>query len=177
MTTDLLSPTTFIYIVTRVPTGRPGQHYHLFVAMQSSTLLEILASQSSLEQEAAEALPHEISKCTYSQGYIRQALYWCVTCAEPRGICLACSVNCHTNHEQVELFPKRHFRCDCPTPGLQHQCTLHTSVEDVNADNTYGPNFKGQFCRCGRHYDPHVEVETMIQCLACEVCCTWFYRA
>lgn len=144
--------------------------------MESSTLHDILASQSLLQQEAAEALPHQFSQCTYSRGYIKQALYWCVTCAEPRGICSACSVACHTDHEQVELFPKRHFRCDCPTSALSHQCTLHRNIEAVNVENNYGQNFKGQFCRCGRSYDPHVERETMIQCLACEVCCTWFYR-
>ncbi len=66
-------------------------------------------------------------------------------------------------------FPKRDFRCDCPTSALQHPCTLHTTPEEENATNHYGQNFKGVFCRCGRPYDPNTERETMIQCLACEV--------
>ncbi|CAL1710926.1 unnamed protein product [Somion occarium] len=142
--------------------------------MPSSTIAEILASQSALVQEASEAVPFQFSQCTYSRGYIKQAVYWCVTCKETRGVCSACSVACHTDHEQVELFPKRHFRCDCPTSAMPHPCTLHHQVEDVNTENTYGQNFKGQFCRCGRPYDPQVEKETMIQCLACE---DWFHES
>lgn len=81
----------------------------------------------------------------------------------------ACSIACHTDHEQIELFPKRNFRCDCPTSALPHACTLHKAPEDANEGNIYGQNFKGLFCRCSRHYDPKTERETMIQCAACEV--------
>lgn len=139
------------------------------LSSRMATLSDILASQDSLVQEAAEALPFSFSQCTYSQGHIRQALYYCLTCAEPRGICSACSVACHTDHEQVELFPKRNFRCDCPTTSLPHPCTLHSNREEPNTGNSYNHNFHGKFCRCGREYDAHNEVETMIQCLACEV--------
>ena len=134
-----------------------------------STLAEILASQQHLIEEAALALPHQFNQCTYPLGYIRQAVYLCKTCALPRGICSACSVACHTDHEQVELFPKRHFRCDCPTSAIQHPCTLHKTCEAENTENSYGQNFKGTFCRCGRPYDSNQERETMIQCLSCEV--------
>jgi len=133
------------------------------------TLTDYLASQADLVQEAALALPHQFSQCTYSLGYIRQAVYLCQTCAEPRGICSACSIACHTDHEQLELFPKRRFRCDCPTTVLAHACTLHKQPEDVNTDNMYGHNFLGVFCRCGQSYDASTEQETMIQCIACEV--------
>ena len=147
------------------------------VAM-SNTLRELLASQDELVREAALALPHSFSQCTYDMGYVRQAIYLCLTCATPRGICYPCSVACHTDHEQVELFPKRHFRCDCPTGALSHPCGLHKRPEGVNTENEYGQNFEGKFCRCGRTYNAHTEVETMIQCLACEVCpsllvCWW----
>ena len=138
------------------------------VAM-SNTLRELLASQDELVREAALALPHSFSQCTYNLGYIRQAVYLCLTCTTPRGICYPCSVACHTDHEQVELFPKRRFRCDCPTGALSHPCGLHKRPEEMNVDNAYGQNFEGRFCRCGRTYDAHTEVETMIQCLACEV--------
>ena len=139
------------------------------LVMASYTLSSILSSQSSLLQQAAEALPHSFSQCTYSKGYIRQAVYLCLTCANPRGICSACSIACHTDHEQLELFPKRHFRCDCPTSALENACTLHETLEGPNQENIYGQNYEGVFCRCGRHYDPTQERETMIQCLACEV--------
>ena len=135
----------------------------------SNTLRELLASQDELVREAALALPHSFSQCTHNLGYIRQAVYLCLTCAVPRGICYPCSVACHTNHEQAELFPKRHFRCDCPTSALSHPCGLHKRPEEVNAENAYGQNFEGKFCRCERAYDAHTEIETMIQCLACEV--------
>ena len=149
----------------------------------SSTLASVLESQTSLLQEASLALPHQFSQCTYSLGPIRQAVYLCLTCtppassssstaestASPRGICSACSIACHTDHEQLELFPKRAFRCDCPTRALPHACALHRTPEEPNARNAYGQNFRGLFCRCGRVYDALVERETMIQCLACEV--------
>ncbi|KAI0371960.1 hypothetical protein BV20DRAFT_1065429 [Pilatotrama ljubarskyi] len=146
----------------------------------SATLTSVLESQASLLQEAALALPHQFSQCTYSLGHIRQAVYLCLTCARaspsssPRGICSACSIACHTDHEQLELFPKRNFRCDCPTRALTHPCTLHTTLEEPNDQNVYGRNFEGVFCRCGRPYDAEKERETMIQCLACE---DWFHES
>ncbi|KAH9950773.1 hypothetical protein B0H21DRAFT_721604 [Amylocystis lapponica] len=140
----------------------------------SFTLSSILSSQNSLLQEASEALPHQFSQCTYSLGPIRQAVYLCITCGEYRGICSSCSIACHTDHEQLELFPKRAFRCDCPTRAMHHPCALHKAPEDANATNTYGPNFAGTFCRCGRPYDAQQERETMIQCLACE---DWFHES
>jgi len=140
----------------------------------SSSLTELIASQDDLVAEAALALPHSFSHCTYSLGSLRQAVYLCLTCASTRGICSACSIACHTDHEQLELFPKRNFRCDCPTTALSHACTLHKTPEDVNERNSYGQNFRRLFCRCGRPYDPKTERETMIQCLACE---DWFHES
>lgn len=152
--------------------------YHTILPQTMSTLAEYLVSQQSLLQEASLALPHSFSTCTYRLGPIRQPLYLCTTCASPRGICAACSVACHTDHEQIELFAKRNFTCDCPTKGLAHPCSLHRNPvgeggkEEVNAGNEYGGNFEGKFCRCGREYDAATERETMVQCLACEVCST-----
>ncbi|KAF8066739.1 hypothetical protein FPV67DRAFT_1204345 [Lyophyllum atratum] len=140
----------------------------------AETLMDYLASQEQLLQEAALALPHEFSKCTYPLGYIRQAVYLCLACPEARGLCSACSVACHTDHDQIELFPKRKFRCDCPTTSIAHACTLHKSLEEENASNGYGQNFRSQFCRCGRPYDAKTERETMLQCLACE---DWFHES
>jgi hypothetical protein len=133
------------------------------------SLTEFVASQDELVREAALTLPHEFSRCTYSLGPIRQAVYLCLTCAVPRGLCSSCSIACHTHHDQIELFPKRNFRCDCPTTAIPHGCTLHRSSEKENRENKYDHNFSSVFCRCGRPYDPKSERETMIQCLACEV--------
>ncbi|THU85132.1 hypothetical protein K435DRAFT_783431 [Dendrothele bispora CBS 962.96] len=144
------------------------------MAQQEETLADYLASQNDLVQEASEALPHQFSQCTYALGPLRQAIYLCLTCPEARGICPACSIVCHTDHEQIELFPKRNFHCDCPTRAIAHPCGLHTILEPVNESNTYGQNFKGLFCRCHRTYDANKEKETMIQCLACE---DWFHES
>ncbi|KIJ62258.1 hypothetical protein HYDPIDRAFT_114743 [Hydnomerulius pinastri MD-312] len=139
-----------------------------------SSLNDLIASQEDLLQEAALALPHEFSRCTFSLGPIRQAVYLCLTCATPRGICSSCSIACHTDHEQVELFPKRNFRCDCPTDAIPHACTLNKGIEVENSTNEYGQNFRALFCRCSKPYDPKTERETMIQCLACE---DWFHES
>lgn len=145
------------------------QQIYLLLQTMSQTISAILDSQTSLVQAAAEALPHQFSQCTHALGHIRQAVYLCLTCAVPRGICAACSIACHTDHEQLELFPKRAFRCDCPTAALAHPCALHRTPEPENTRNAYGQNFRGAFCRCGRAYDAARERETMIQCLTCEV--------
>ncbi|KAF9223157.1 hypothetical protein BS17DRAFT_755026 [Gyrodon lividus] len=139
-----------------------------------SSLNDLIASQDALLREAALALPHEFSRCTFAMGPIKQAVYLCLTCASPRGICSSCSIACHTDHEQVELFPKRNFRCDCPTAAIPHACTLHKNNEEENVSNNYGQNFRALFCRCSRPYDPETEPETMIQCLACE---DWFHES
>ncbi|KAJ7176710.1 hypothetical protein C8R46DRAFT_943765 [Mycena filopes] len=141
----------------------------------SETLAAYVASQDELVKEAGLALPHQFSQCTYALGPVRQAIYLCLTCPEPRGLCSACSIACHTDHNQIELFPKRNFRCDCPTAAIAHPCTLHTdSTEPVNASNHYGQNFQSKFCRCGRGYDAKTEREAMIQCLSCE---DWFHES
>ncbi|KAF8154609.1 hypothetical protein B0H34DRAFT_660833 [Crassisporium funariophilum] len=140
----------------------------------ASTLTEYLQSQEELAREAALAIPHQFSQCTYSLGPLRQAVYLCLTCPEARGLCSACSVACHTDHEQIELFPKRGFRCDCPTVAIGYPCTLSPNNEPENALNAYGQNFKAIFCRCGRPYDAKNEREAMIQCLACE---DWFHES
>lgn len=69
----------------------------------------------------------------------------------------------------LESFPKRNFRCDCPTAAIAHLCTLHPRLEEANLRNEYGQNFQALFCRCRRPYDPNKEREAMIQCLTCEV--------
>ncbi|KAJ1305603.1 hypothetical protein OPQ81_000600 [Rhizoctonia solani] len=144
---------------------------------------ELALAQASLVREASLALPGEFTQCTYDLGYIKQAVYLCLTCEQGRGLCASCSIGCHADHEQIELFPKRHFRCDCPTSGMSRPCSLrpptsttHTSKLPINTENTYSQNFfrGGRFCRCAQTYDAKRERETMVQCLSCE---DWFHES
>jgi E3 ubiquitin-protein ligase UBR7 len=37
------------------------------------------------------------------------------TDCDGKGVCYGCSISCHAEHDLVELFQRRKFRCDCPT--------------------------------------------------------------
>ncbi|XP_058985748.1 putative E3 ubiquitin-protein ligase UBR7 [Musca domestica] len=155
----------------------------------SVTMLDVLEEEKELEEEYAAVLGASDEKaCTYAQGPVkRQALYSCLTCCpEARndltkcaGICLACSYQCHENHELVELYTKRNFRCDCPTErmGSSNRCRLNPSLLQpvaINQNNLYNQNFQGLYCNCHRPYpDPErTSEELMLQCGICE---DWFH--
>lgn len=116
----------------------------------------------------------------FYQGYIkRQAIYACLTCcsdartdpSKRAGVCLACSLSCHENHEMVELYTKRNFRCDCGNPKFDsNPCQFTPEKSELNEDNRYNQNFSGVYCICSRPYpDPESTVEDeMIQCIICE---------
>lgn len=116
----------------------------------------------------------------YFQGYIkRQALYACLTCcsdakfdpSKRAAVCLACSLTCHDNHELVELYTKRNFRCDCGNPKFNsHPCQFTPDKTSLNEDNKYNQNFSGLYCVCHKPYpDPEApEEDEMIQCIICE---------
>jgi hypothetical protein len=149
------------------------------MANETTSIQSIVEREKRLIKEASLTIPHSFSTCTYSLGHIRQNVYLCKTCNTPRGICAPCSVACHTDHDQVELFAKRNFRCDCPTCGLEHPCSLVGGGKKiVNEQNRYGKNFENgaEFCRCGREYDAKTERETMVQCLSCEVGTIYYQR-
>ncbi|GAC99055.1 zinc finger protein Mlo2 [Pseudozyma hubeiensis SY62] len=158
------------------------------------TAADLIAQQSKLEAQANEAIPFQFDTCTHERGYIRQPVYACKTCGGG-GVCAGCSVSCHADHELVELFNKRKFRCDCGTPNLYRQtepnhanrltrlteqlaypegaqpCSLRKpGFNPQNDANTYNHNFDGGFCYCerGQTYDPEKEDETMFQCIVCE---------
>ena len=98
-------------------------------------------------------------------------------------MCYGCSISCHADHDLVELFQRRAFRCDCPTTSspttspnpssttpTSTPCTLNLNPQPKNDKNRYTKNFLGSFCRCvkGETYDPMEEEESMICCLGCE---------
>lgn len=121
----------------------------------------------------------EGKECTYNQGYMkRQAVFSCLTCTPngDAGFCTACSLACHDGHEVVELWTRRHFRCDCGNSKYgQSMCKLQADKETVNSENVYNQNFKGVYCTCHRvHPDPEGEaLGEMLQCCICE---DWFHE-
>ncbi|KAM0428131.1 hypothetical protein ACHAPT_007031 [Fusarium lateritium] len=152
----------------------------------SQTAAEFIRSQEALEADAREALPYSIESCTNILGPLRQAVFACLTCNPapakpdddwtPAGVCYACSIQCHGEHELVEIFQKRNFTCDCGTKRIPSTspCTLrlnettntrgvHSEEPDVN--NKYNHNFRNRFCGCECDYDPFQQKGTMFQCL------------
>ncbi|KAF8978821.1 hypothetical protein BGZ46_006113 [Entomortierella lignicola] len=100
-------------------------------------------------------------------GYIRQPVYSCLTCnpnpSEEAGFCYSCSISCHGEHNLVELFTKRSFRCDCGTIKFKStKCKLDPKPEESN----------NELNQCDIQYDPHKEESTMLQCVVCE---DWFH--
>ncbi|KAK4474129.1 hypothetical protein MN116_003433 [Schistosoma mekongi] len=119
--------------------------------------------------------------CTFIRGYVkRQALYTCRTCLNidevKAGICFPCAMKCHADHDVVELYTKRRFRCDCGNAKFAgiSECLLWEEKDDENNLNQYSENFSNRYCTCQRPYpDPDYDgVEEMIQCGICE---NWFH--
>lgn len=141
-------------------------------AENTVTAVEYLENQLALEREAADILPGKFENCTFNLGFIRQAVYACKTCsgldpANPAGMCYGCSIACHADHEILELFPKRNFRCDCGLKskfgGNSCQLDMDDKATTRNEDNSYNHNFIGEYCRCKVQYDPEKEEGTMYQ--------------
>ncbi|XP_022116668.2 putative E3 ubiquitin-protein ligase UBR7 isoform X2 [Pieris rapae] len=151
------------------------------------TMMDVLKEQEDFEEDANAVLGASDDKnCTFFMGYIkRQAIYACMTCnpdakddpSKRAGVCLACSLKCHEDHELVELYTKRNFRCDCGNPKFKsHPCQFTPNKQDLNEENSYNQNFSGLYCICQRPYpDPDVtEEDEMIQCIICE---DWLHSA
>ncbi|TRX97053.1 hypothetical protein FHL15_001847 [Xylaria flabelliformis] len=157
----------------------------------SQTAADFIRDQMQLEADAREALPYSFKNCTRPLGSLRQNIYACLTCNPPpsdsgldsgspfsaAGICYSCSVQCHGEHELVEIFQKRNFTCDCGTTRFKpdQPCTLrinpdtntrgnvHSELPDPN--NKYNQNFRNRFCSCCIDYKPQEQKGTMFQCL------------
>ncbi|KAI1494153.1 hypothetical protein F5X96DRAFT_618401 [Biscogniauxia mediterranea] len=153
----------------------------------SQTAADFIRDQMQLEADAREALPYSIENCTKPLGALRQNVFACLTCTPPptdptdsyhaAGVCYSCSVQCHGEHELVEIFQKRNFTCDCGTSRFapdQH-CTLRINPdtntkggvhsEQPDPNNKYNQNFRNRFCSCSIDYNAHEQKGTMFQCL------------
>lgn len=135
----------------------------------------------------ADMTSQSIDSCTKILGPLRQNVFACLTCNPPpskpldpwtpAGVCYACSVQCHGEHNLVEIFQKRNFTCDCGTTRIPATslCTLRTNnvtntkgavhSEEADANNKYNQNFRNRFCGCECDYDPFQQKGTMFQCL------------
>ena len=131
---------------------------------ETFTAAEWVAREEALDVEAASRASQ---KCTYSRATVAEAIagvsgvhgavFSCRTCAAagggaPVGVCEACMLHCHDEHEIVEVGERGFFRCDCPTIRSSVECKtqppgIPTSSLPPNVDNTYGHNFEGRFCR------------------------------
>ncbi|KAI1389354.1 putative zinc finger in N-recognin-domain-containing protein [Hypoxylon trugodes] len=152
----------------------------------SQTAADFIRDQLQLEADAREALPYSIENCTKPLGSLRQNVFACLTCTppptnpsdpyNPAGVCYSCSVQCHGEHELVEIFQKRNFTCDCGTTRFapEQQCTLRINpktntkggVHSEQPDpNKYNQNFRNRFCSCSIDYKPYEQKGTMFQCL------------
>jgi E3 ubiquitin-protein ligase UBR7 len=77
--------TKFSYLET----GHLGQDIGGEVSIQS-----LIETSDALAEEAREILPYSFDECTYSKGYLRQAIWSCIDCGE-KGVCYGCSISCH----------------------------------------------------------------------------------
>ena len=146
---------------------------------------DIIQGELEVEQEVNVILGGTSDqKCTYEQGYLyRQPVFVCLTCSPnetgeggkyPGGICLACSLKCHSSHKVEELYTKRNFRCDCGNQDKfghlkDGKCQLNPEKSEFNEGNVYGDNFLGLYCTCKKIFDGE---EEMIQCVLCE---DWYH--
>uniref|UniRef100_K3XB02 UBR-type domain-containing protein n=1 Tax=Globisporangium ultimum (strain ATCC 200006 / CBS 805.95 / DAOM BR144) TaxID=431595 RepID=K3XB02_GLOUD len=144
------------------------------------TLADVLHEDAMLTEAADAVLGNSsTTDCSYAMGYMRQALYACLTCtpesedeSKRAGVCLACTYNCHEGHILIELYTKRNFRCDCGNDKFpkEHPCKLLSGKAPQNERNVYSQNFTGKYCSCHRPYpDPEATApEVMVQCVVCE---------
>ncbi|ETO31395.1 hypothetical protein RFI_05721 [Reticulomyxa filosa] len=134
---------------------------------EAISLSELLEAQTENEKVAqvlsTYAGEERLNECTYTKGYLTQPVYACLTCMKNdetnemtySGVCLGCAMNCHLQHDIVELWEKRHFRCDCGNEKFRkkdkpsHVCEICPIPKDpLNDQNKYNENFIGKYCYC-----------------------------
>lgn len=147
--------------------------------MEEISLFEVAERQRILEIAARKQFPYDPSECTlYMDIPPRQLLFACLTCSSTNAICYACALRCHDDHDLVDLYSKRGYKCDCGTSRIpQTQCTLRRTEHDESANTHYGQNFRGTFCVCHESVkDSSYGRGAMFQCLLgirCEE--DWFH--
>lgn len=171
------------------PSSQPNESAFPDEDEETITMLDVIEREDKLEDEASAVLGNSDEKnCTYPKGYIsRQALYSCATCSSDpdnmAAICLACSLECHDNHEVIELYTKRNYRCDCGNSKFKEdfECKLmdkQTKKAPLNEQNKYNHNFAGRYCTCDQRYPPDENDDSpeshddMLQCIVCE---DWYH--
>ena len=64
------------------------------------SIQSVIDSSEALAEEAREVLPYSFDECTYSKGYLQQAIWSCVDC-NGKGVCYGCSIACHAGKSIV----------------------------------------------------------------------------
>jgi len=141
--------------------------------LSASTVVQDDWDKEVQASQLADLAGDRIEKCTFNDGYTNQPVFVCLTCTvktgEYAGVCLGCSMNCHLEHEILELWNKRSFRCDCGNGKFSsHTCKICPKT-GINEKNRYSSNFEGLYCYCRQPYQPDDE---MFQCSRCE---DWFH--
>lgn len=95
---------------------------------------------------------------------------------------MACSLECHDNHDVYELYTKRNYRCDCGNSNFKpdFECKFmdkQLKKSSLNEDNKYNHNFSGRYCTCDKRYPPEENDDDnsgdeMWQCIVCE---DWYH--
>lgn len=148
--------------------------------------IELINKYTELDSEIG-------NKCRFTEGYIRQDLYWCKDCYPTGyvGVCYGCLMNCHLHCDDVhQLYDKSYFRCDCGTKlcnlaninnasnnnnNTQQQikpCTFdieQTKINITNTDNRYSHNFTEHYCYCDTIHDNNKIY------MSCRLCEDWFH--
>ncbi|CAN6662949.1 hypothetical protein TRVA0_034S01332 [Trichomonascus vanleenenianus] len=149
----------------------------------SITALDYLRAQAKLEHDAREIMPYDPNHCTYHDEPARQQIFACLTCKDKNkdspekgmnGVCYSCSIQCHADHDVVELLNRRNFVCDCGTNRMKSfgGCNLRKnfdSLDPPSESNEYNHNHLGRFCSCEREYTVNTAT-AMFQCLLGDVC-------
>jgi E3 ubiquitin-protein ligase UBR7 len=78
--------------------------------------METVSAEEVLE--SLETGTYSTKECSYSKGYVCQAIFACEDC-ERSGVCFGCAMTCHKDHTLYELYEKRHFKCDCGTDKMK----------------------------------------------------------
>jgi len=110
---------------TTTSNNNTSNNKHLIETKQYADLSNLLVVPQPDPQNSDTTL----LKCSFSLGYVNQAVYVCMTCLENgtagqnHSICSSCANVCHEGHECVYWGIRRATRCDCctsrciPTPS------------------------------------------------------------